>query len=197
MVTPHPTCFKKITVTSASGVRHGGHHGHLPLYLPGTTVNLQHQPAPATGIRTAQQKCSAMTSTVRWWLLVIARPQVRVLRRPQPQHCARPRPVGGPAATEMLPQRTRHHGPHADPNTGSSGANRGRSPTRTPVSGIARPEHRCGRWWANVSSRRPPEGLPHRVKGTDSSTVPITSAAPLTQRGRALSDRRDSTRATA
>lgn len=33
------------------------------------------------------------------------------------------------------------------------------------VFGIARPKQHCGRWWAFVVSRRPPEGLPHRVKG--------------------------------
>jgi hypothetical protein len=46
-----------------------------------------------------------------------------------------------------------------------------------------------------VPSRRPPEGLPYRVKGTYSSTLPILSPAPLTRRGRARPGRRDSTKA--
>jgi hypothetical protein len=44
-----------------------------------------------------------------------------------------------------------------------------------------------------VLSRRPPEGLTHRVKGALTHLIP--SRAPLTRRGRALPDRRDSTRA--
>jgi hypothetical protein len=50
------------------------------LYLPGTAANVQHQHEPARGVCAGQEKRSAMTSTIRWWLLVIASSQVRALR---------------------------------------------------------------------------------------------------------------------
>lgn len=46
------------------------------LYLPRTAVNLQHQHATARDVCADQDMYSVMTGTVRWWLLVIARPQV-------------------------------------------------------------------------------------------------------------------------
>jgi hypothetical protein len=48
-------------------------------YLPGSAANIQYQYAPTGGVYAGQRKSSAMTSTVRWWLLGIARPQVRIL----------------------------------------------------------------------------------------------------------------------
>jgi hypothetical protein len=51
------------------------------LYLPATTANVQHQPAPTRSVCASQTDCPAMTSTVRWWLLGIARPQASTPRR--------------------------------------------------------------------------------------------------------------------
>ena len=69
-----------------------------------------------------------MTSTVRWWLLVVARPQVQVLRRPEPRHCAaltaRAQSRSGRTATSnrgcaaaAVATNQAIHGPHAEPDT--------------------------------------------------------------------------------
>jgi hypothetical protein len=82
-----------------------------------------------------------------------------------------------------------NHDPPTDPDTGSSEANRGRSPPRTSasgatsiplltVSGIARPEQRCGRRWTFVPSRRPPKGYHIASRKAHSSTLPIPSQPP-------------------
>jgi hypothetical protein len=108
----------------------------------------------------------------------IARSQVRVLCRPEPTHCVPCLAAAGHwvqrSHTRALAARTRQ------------------------ISGITRPEQRCGGWWTFVLSRRFPKGLPHRVKGTRTPPQSRSRAgAPLTRRGRALPDRRDSTKATA
>jgi hypothetical protein len=97
------------------------------LYLPATTANIQHQPAPTGGVCAGQGNYPGMTSTVRWWLLVVAKPQVQVLRRPEPRHCsvlaARAQSRSGRRATSnrgcaaaavVTNQAT--HGPHVEPD---------------------------------------------------------------------------------
>ncbi len=51
------------------------------VYLPGTTVNVQHQHALTRSICAGHKRCPCMIGTVRWWFLVIARSQVGALHR--------------------------------------------------------------------------------------------------------------------
>ena len=54
------------------------------VYLPKTTVNVRYQCVPMRTVRAGQTDYSVVTGAVRYWVLLIARPQVRVL--PGAQH---------------------------------------------------------------------------------------------------------------
>ena len=54
-------------------------------YLPETTVNLRHQHVPSRSISAGHRYCSVMIGTVRYRVLVFARPQVGALHRARHQ----------------------------------------------------------------------------------------------------------------
>lgn len=100
-------------VTTQPRQRGHHHHGHLH---PLPTRDSRQRPAPArTGQRRLRwsKEVSSHDRHCPWWLL------------------------GAAVATNQA-----KHGPHAESNTGSSEANRGRSPRTPAVSGIARPKQR-------------------------------------------------------
>jgi hypothetical protein len=151
---------------------------------------------------------SASSGTMAWLSLG---PQVQVLRRPEPRHCAA---LAGPCSVAVrsdgqqqprMRRRSRRDEP-SDPrsarragHTGSSGAHRGRSPPRTPAG--LRDRLTGATLRTRVGLRAIPTTSPRattpRPGGAPPSTLPIPQRVPLTRRGRATPGRRDSTKAPA